>query len=259
MTVSRWFRSLAIGLVVCVCLLGALLVLAESFAFSGEISVAYEVDTYTFSAEEGDYIHVLLECEEPTTLDTYVELYDPDGNLVDYDDDGGDKLCGSFYASELTHRASRTGEYSVDARAYSSGVGPYTLFIDISKHPGQSRWFDPGDDRINRQAYASAAVYCDADHSQLVVYSIDAKGNGQQTIVVPYAELPAAPTGANVLVTQQGGVSIYRLVSGEYQLIGQPDAEGKQYVAVWDGCPYTYLNAYILQNGVLTQTESNRP
>ncbi len=76
---------------------------------------------------------------------------------------------------------------------------------------------------------------------------------------MPYAELPVTPTDANVLVTQQGGISIYRLTSGEYQFIGTPDAEGKQYVAVWNGCPYNYLNAYILQNGVLTQTETNTP
>lgn len=30
----------------------------------------------------------------------------------------------------------------------------------------------------------------------------------------------------------------------------------KEYVVIWDGCLQMYVNAYILQNGVLTQTET---
>lgn len=127
-----------------------------------------------------------------------------------------------------------------------------------------SQWFEPGDDRINRQAYAYASVYCDADNQRVGIYGIHSTGAGDPdrndgmgfpAIFIPYAELPPTPTDSNVQIASYGNIGFYRLTSGEYQINAGPDAEGKSYVLVWDGCPQTYIKAYMLQNGVLTQTE----
>lgn len=123
-------------------------------------------------------------------------------------------------------------------------------------------WFEPGDDRINRQAYAYASVYCQADEQRVGIYGIHSTGAGEfndgsgfPAIFVPYAELPPTPTDGNVLIAQYANIEFYRLTTGEYQVNAGPDPEGKEYVLIWDGCPQTYIQAYILQNGVLTQTE----
>jgi hypothetical protein len=117
------------------------------------------------------------------------------------------------------------------------------------------QWFNPDDDRINRQAYAGAAVYCDADNSRVAIYGIDAQGVGFPAIFVPYADLPETPTDANLLIAELGNIQFYRLTSGEYNVITGPDAEGKWYQVFFDGCPHTYVQAAIFQNGVLTPTE----
>lgn len=127
-----------------------------------------------------------------------------------------------------------------------------------------AQWFEPGDDRINRQAYAYASVYCDADNERVGIYGIHSPGvgdpdrndgSGFPAIFVPYAELPPVPADQNVLISEYRGIQFYRLTTGEYQVNAGPDPEGKTYVLVWDGCPQTYIRASMLQNGVLTQTE----
>jgi hypothetical protein len=151
------------------------------------------------------------------------------------------------------------------------------LVIDGSPHESESvncsetgtsgtTWFEPGDDRINRQAYAYASVYCDADNERVGIYGIHSLGAGDPdrndgmgypAIFVPYTELPGTPTSleGNLLIASYGNIGFYRLTSGEYQVNAGPDPEGKTYVLIWDGCPQTYVQAYILQDGVMTQTE----
>lgn len=114
--------------------------------------------------------------------------------------------------------------------------------------------FEPGDNRINVQAYASAAIYCDDANQRVAIYGIDGAGVGFPAIFTPYASLPATPA-ENVLIDSYDNIRFFRLNSGEYQLNVGPDAEGKQYLVIWDGCPTTYVNAYIYQNGVATPTE----
>lgn len=125
-------------------------------------------------------------------------------------------------------------------------------------------WFEPGDDRINRQAYAYASVYCQDDNQRVAIYGIHSMGvgdpdrndgSGFPAIFVPYEALPPVPTDGNVLISEYRGIAFYRLTTGEYQINAGPDPEGKEYVLIWDGCPSSYIQAYMLQNGVLTQTE----
>lgn len=126
-------------------------------------------------------------------------------------------------------------------------------------------WCDvAADGRINNQCYAYAAVYCDDTAQRVAIYGIppmDANGRsagqGFPAIFVNYSDLPPTPTTeqGNQLISQFENIAFYRLTTGEYQVNAGPDAEGKSYVVIWDGCPWNTVSAYILQNGVMTQTE----
>ncbi len=125
-------------------------------------------------------------------------------------------------------------------------------------------WFDPGDSRLNRQAYAYAAIYCDDANQRVAIYGIHAQatdgkapGEGFPAIFVPYGSLPPTPTAeqGNTLIQQYLDIGFYRLTTGEYQVNAGPDSEGKTYVVTFDGCPTSIMRAYIMQNGVMTQTE----
>lgn len=114
-------------------------------------------------------------------------------------------------------------------------------------------WFEPGDARINRQAYAPIAIYCGP--AQLEVLAINGAGEGYPVISIPFSELPATPTSANVLIKSSGNVELYRLTTGEVLARVGPDAEGKYYRLEWNGCPYNTVEASTEQNGVVTSAE----
>lgn len=115
------------------------------------------------------------------------------------------------------------------------------------------QWFDPGDDRINRQAYAPIAVYC--TETGMEVLAINSDGKGTPAISIATSALPSAEAG-NVLIQSAGNIQLYGLSSGEYLARVGPDAEGKFYRLVWDGCPQTYVVASTELNGVITPSET---
>lgn len=110
--------------------------------------------------------------------------------------------------------------------------------------------FNPNDGRINLQGYATVAIYCQTD--RVAMYGIDAAGHGYPAIFIAYDDLPAASPDGNILITTFENIRFYRLTTGEFQVNVGPDAEGKDYVFVWDDCPPTYTEAFIFQNGVST-------
>jgi hypothetical protein len=251
----------------------------ETFTFSGDIASGAQFDLYVVNIEGGKHIVATLVCDfdgvsrplDPV-LSVYFDSSDPSdtANADYYNDDGfgSDDYpdgvdCDAFDSSRIAFNTSGDADnYTFRVDGFGSSTGPYTLTITITDRDypeGEVSFFEPGDDRINRQAYAQAAVYCDAANSRVLILGIDAGGDGSELLSVPYGDLPAKPTGQHVQIEQAGNVGFYRLATGEYQVNVGPDSEGKTYVAIWDGCPYTYLNAYILQNGVMTQTESNTP
>lgn len=123
-------------------------------------------------------------------------------------------------------------------------------------------WFEPGDARINRQAYAGAAVYCDAAESRVSIYNIQPGEPGEEArgfpaLFVAYDQLPPVPSAeaGHILIASFDSLRFYRLTTGEYQINVGPDSEGKEYIAVWDGCPQNVVKSYIFQDGVQTMTE----
>ncbi len=132
-------------------------------------------------------------------------------------------------------------------------------YSNAGHHLHGAQWFEPGDSRLNRQAYAYAAIYCDADNQRVAIYGIhsqstdgEAPGKGFPAIFVSNNALPPTLEHGNTLIQQYLNVAFYRLMSGESQVNAGPDNEGKTYVVVFDGCPNTYMHAYMMQNGVMT-------
>ncbi|MBC7812857.1 MAG: hypothetical protein H7175_17000 [Burkholderiales bacterium] len=133
-----------------------------------------------------------------------------------------------------------------------TGTSASTTCGDDLADNGQ--FFEPGDDRINRQAYAPIAIYC--AETRLEIYAIDANGVGTIATYIDFTALPATPTDENLLFETVGNIQLYHLTSGEYVATSGPDAEGKFYMLLWDGCPANYIQAYIQQNGIVTPTEN---
>ncbi len=122
--------------------------------------------------------------------------------------------------------------------------------------------WSPHDGRLNPDRYAYAAVYCDAQNEQIVVWGINSPGAGDRNdgsgflaLTVPYSDLPPAPADASVLIAENDRVRLYRNIQGELVVIAGPDAEGKEYVVLWDACPPTYVQRFILQGGQLQRTQ----
>jgi hypothetical protein len=80
-------------------------------------------DEWTFTADAGDYVTISM---TSNAFDTYLELYDPFGVSIAYDDDSGGNLNSLIRNLQL----STAGTYTIRARSYSGqSSGPYTLTL----------------------------------------------------------------------------------------------------------------------------------
>ncbi|MDY6924375.1 MAG: PPC domain-containing protein [Pseudomonadota bacterium] len=79
-------------------------------------------DAWRFDGREGQRIRIDMTSGD---FDTYLELFDDARVSLDQDDDGGPEGTDS----RLTLTLPRTGAYVVEARAFSEGVGDYSLSI----------------------------------------------------------------------------------------------------------------------------------
>lgn len=78
-------------------------------------------DAYRFSGQEGQRIRIDMSSE---AFDTYVELFDANRVSLAEDDDGADGTN-----SRLTFTLPRTGDYFIEARAFSEATGSYSLSV----------------------------------------------------------------------------------------------------------------------------------
>ena len=78
------------------------------------------------------------------------------------------------------------------------------------------------------------ALYCNDD--TLDVYAID-PDSGQGVLAFQFSDWPADPPAENTLLKQVGDISLWMLVSGEFEVIA-PASDGKKFAFVFDGCPY---------------------
>ena len=91
----------------------------------GAITGASPEVGYCLSASAGNSISVRIFAAPGSNLDTYLKLYDPNGNLVASDDDGAQIGSNSF----LVQMVSLTGTYRLVATRYS-GTGSCHLRVD---------------------------------------------------------------------------------------------------------------------------------
>lgn len=79
-------------------------------------------DVYRFRGQEGQRIRIDMSSSE---FDTYVELYDANHVSLAEDDDGGPEGTNS----RLTFTLPATGDYLVEARAFTDSTGGYALSL----------------------------------------------------------------------------------------------------------------------------------
>ena len=96
--------------------------------------------------------------------------------------------------------------------------------------------FDPGDGRIEPDAAAPIAVYCH-DYG-IDVYGINQDSTGSLVFTATTEEIDAVGTAPdeNTLIEAHGNIRLYRLTTGEFQINAGPDAEGKEYILIWQDC-----------------------
>lgn len=103
-------------------------VLTPGKTTSGKISPAYDIDSYFFQAEAGQRATIRMD-KKGGSLDSYLNLYDPDNVLIASNDDGG---LGTN--ALITATLSTAGAYRVEAMSYSNySSGAYKVRLDLTK------------------------------------------------------------------------------------------------------------------------------
>jgi hypothetical protein len=115
-------------------------------------------------------------------------------------------------------------------------------------------YFSPGDNRLNRQAYANVAVVCNEDESRVDLYRING-AIGTFAFSVSYEALAAA-TEAGVIASG-AGIAFERTGGGTWLVNGGAGADGKGYLFEFDACPPNWSRVYVIENGVVIPTEAN--
>jgi hypothetical protein len=109
-------------------------------ALDGTVSPAYDRDDYYFDGSAGQAITIRMD-KRNSSLDSYVELYGPDGRLVGQDDDNGGNLN-----SRLAITLNQNGRHKIIARGYSMSTGGYRLSLsrESTVDPDDNRWIAMG-------------------------------------------------------------------------------------------------------------------
>ncbi|MCI0709297.1 MAG: pre-peptidase C-terminal domain-containing protein [Chloroflexi bacterium] len=108
--------------------------LEDGDTVNGTIDVANVEARYTFSAEAGDKVMILMTTTSGN-LDTYLSVLDSSGRQLGFNDDNFATTDSDSLISNLTIRA--TGSYTIVATRYGgsngSTSGDFTLELDISR------------------------------------------------------------------------------------------------------------------------------
>ena len=94
----------------------------ELTAGDGKSGRGSPADAYRFEGREGQRIRIDMTSSD---FDTWLELFDENNVSLDEDDDGGPEGTDS----RLTFTLPRTGAYIIEARAFSDGLGDYSLSV----------------------------------------------------------------------------------------------------------------------------------
>lgn len=227
------------------------------YTFTGTIADDGETDSYNVTLNAGDFVLVRATCDEVAPgdrpLDPVVTVFDPTNSDVAYNDDGNQPACNNFDTACTTFTAAVSGTFRFDVYDAAGGPfpAPYTLVIvvgDPTAVCGGS--YEPPvgtnvevpmikDGRANgNDLGASFAVYCKFDGIE--VYGIDFTTSlGQLAFFTTPAEIATVPEfpEVNTIIESGLGVDLYRLTSGEFQIVGPIEANGKTYNVIFRECP----------------------
>jgi hypothetical protein len=229
-----------------VIMLLALPVAAQSAQFSGELDgVTHPWDDYAIQMNAGDTVIITLQCIPYSALDPAVAVLDSTQRMLAANDDGGMPVCAQANSSYLEFTAPATGTYIVRATSYevlfdndptdenANGYYLLTLSGDFMRLGAavDSGIVDSGiqDGRLNRMDRgAPLAVYCPGGVPE--VYAIDAAGQGTLAFAVTQEQIDAVGSPeTNTVIAHGLDITLYRLGSGEFEVVSAPDAEGKIY------------------------------
>lgn len=96
------------------------------------------------------------------------------------------------------------------------------------------------DGRINRvceEPWQTAAIYCDSDGG-ITVYKINADASGTFAFKATEAEIAevSATPKVNTPIKEGLGITLYRLTSGEFEVVAPTRESSKLYTFIWKAC-----------------------
>lgn len=124
--------------------------LALGVSTSGAITSGDSGDIYYFNGTGGQRITVVMNRTGGTLLDPFLAVWDPDGNLMAFNDNGG----GGVNARVNLLILPRTGRYRIMAmKAGANQTGPYSISVtqgSLSQNPEPMiRFLEPGSTTVN--------------------------------------------------------------------------------------------------------------
>jgi hypothetical protein len=112
---------------------------------------------------------------------------------------------------------------------------PISFESEYTEYDERCNTINDGRENLHDRA-AEAAIFC---HEYGVdIYDLDMSGRGTFVFRATYDEIEgiSRTPAQNTLIKGNGVFALYRLTTGEMQLNGPPDWEGKPYVFIWNGC-----------------------
>ena len=192
--------------------------------------IGHEDDSDWFAIELAAAQSYVIDLEGAATgggalSDPYLELFDSDGNVVDFNDDGGEGLN-----SRLIVTPDRSGRYFIGAAAFGGATGSYTLSV--------AEYVAPPDDYGADSGTAGSAVVGGSTGGDIEIaddtdwFALDLAAGDRIMI-----DLEGSPTGAGTLsdpyltVYDAGGAAILSDDDGgtdfNSRLLFEPPAAGR--------------------------------
>jgi hypothetical protein len=111
-----------------------------------------------------------------------------------------------------------------------------TLFVMLMILSGVVAWGVSAAENPYGTYIGSDAILFRADDGSIAIWTPDEDDHWYTAIAQTRDELDALPDDleTSLLVDSYGSISVYKLVSGEYQVNNGPDAEGKVHVIVFN-------------------------
>lgn len=262
---SRIYRFILSLTTIAITTIVVLPVLAATiYTFNGTVTSGGggSTSSHNVTLNTGDFVLARATCSETSPgnndrpLDPVLSVFDPANGFVSSNDDGNTPACNNFDTSCLTFTAAATGSYRFDIRD-ASGSGPfpapYELLVVVNDTTatcggtyqpptGVSDATNPGiakiyDGRANSYELAAPlAVYCENDG--IAVYAIGPESKGEWAFFSSAEEIAAVPQNpeVNTVIEQGLGIRLFRLTSGEFQIVSPLLQDGTTYNFMFDAC-----------------------